>query len=232
MSVQLTIGRIYIRPLQTANPDRLFIISRFFSIPYSGGCRMSATRFLVVTYIFSQTGENAFCRRNVWRASGTNRIFHFLNFFLSRQNWRAWSKTEIKEILFLHILHIFQNSARSYYMRPSIRKHSSQADIQKCEVRRRRRNGGERTQFGVIAKAICFPLSSSSDARILFQIHISKVFFPPLLLLSSSSDQASPQHIIKADTYTCVPCDRKRVQPGTLVHVPGEVGHVMKTILC
>ncbi len=29
-----------------------------------------------------------------------------------------------------------------------------------------------------------------------------------------------------------VPCDRKRVQPGTLVHVPGEVGHVMKTILC
>ncbi len=25
---------------------------------------------------------------------------------------------------------------------------------------------------------------------------------------------------------------RKRVQPGTLVHVPGEVGHVMKTILC
>ena len=29
-----------------------------------------------------------------------------------------------------------------------------------------------------------------------------------------------------------VPCDRKRVQPGTLVHVPGEVGHVIKTILC
>ena len=29
-----------------------------------------------------------------------------------------------------------------------------------------------------------------------------------------------------------VPCDRKRVQPRTLVHVPGEVGHVMKTILC
>ena len=29
-----------------------------------------------------------------------------------------------------------------------------------------------------------------------------------------------------------LPCDRKRVQPGTLVHVPGEVGHVMKTILC
>ncbi len=29
-----------------------------------------------------------------------------------------------------------------------------------------------------------------------------------------------------------IPCDRKRVQPGTLVHVPGEVGHVMKTILC
>ncbi len=29
-----------------------------------------------------------------------------------------------------------------------------------------------------------------------------------------------------------IPCDRKRVQPGTLVHVPGEVGHVMETILC
>ncbi len=32
--------------------------------------------------------------------------------------------------------------------------------------------------------------------------------------------------------YFELPCDRKRVQPGTLVHVPGEVGHVMKTILC
>ncbi len=29
-----------------------------------------------------------------------------------------------------------------------------------------------------------------------------------------------------------VPRDRKRVQLGTLVHVPGEVGHVMNTILC
>ncbi len=29
-----------------------------------------------------------------------------------------------------------------------------------------------------------------------------------------------------------LPCDRKRVQPGTLVHVPGEVGHVMKKIFC
>ncbi len=27
-------------------------------------------------------------------------------------------------------------------------------------------------------------------------------------------------------------CDRKRVQPETLNHVPGEMGHVMKTILC
>ncbi len=30
--------------------------------------------------------------------------------------------------------------------------------------------------------------------------------------------------------FKSLPCDRKRVQPGTLVHVPGEVGHVMKTI--
>ncbi len=29
-----------------------------------------------------------------------------------------------------------------------------------------------------------------------------------------------------------IPCDRKRVQAGSVVHVPGEVGHVMKTIFC
>ncbi len=39
-------------------------------------------------------------------------------------------------------------------------------------------------------------------------------------------------NLIMGKKTAVVPCDRKRVQPGTLVHVPGEVGHVMKTILC
>ncbi len=37
---------------------------------------------------------------------------------------------------------------------------------------------------------------------------------------------------LRDDKSIKLPCDRKRVQPGTLVHVPGEVGHVMKIILC
>ena len=46
-----------------------------------------------------------------------------------------------------------------------------------------------------------------------------------LLLLLAMQDEDGPPA-----SGQDVPCDRKRVQPGTLVHAPGEVGHVMKTI--
>ena len=58
--------------------------------------------------------------------------------------------------------------------------------------------------------------------------------FPGILEKSiektTNFEERSVQELM--DSHTYIPCDRKRVQPGTLVHVPGEVGHVMKTILC
>ncbi len=168
---------------------------------------MSQTRFLVVTHIFSQTGEDAFCRWNVWRASGTNRIFHFLNFFSLAKTDVRGAKQKKEEIIFLQILHIFQKQCthilcESVYIWGNIHPKLISKNV--------RRDGGGGTgerepNLESSLRQFVFPSSPPPPTPpASYSRSISRKFFSPLLLLSSSSDQASPQHIIKADTYTCV----------------------------